>query len=428
MLGHSLASVPAMIQISDLFGSYGVSFVIASVNIAIFEIIFSIQASDRFQAVKRKEAILSNIFACLCVASTLGYGQYRLNSALGEPLATFALIQRDEAVEYEQNIEREYEIFSNYARQSMLALEQTDQAVDVVVWPESMFTGGLPWMMVDSDLEIPPGFTGTIQEFKSMVADNQGYFRQRAVDVGRILKSANSSGPTPEMIVGCGVVKYGHVPQVFSGIVHLSADSNVVDWYGKNHLVMFGEYVPLLPWIPLLRNLVPPGLGVTAGSGASPLHVGETTVLPCICIETAVERVVVRHLAELKSQERDADVLLTVTNDGWFDDSSVIEHHLRCAQFIAAGTRRPLISSANNGPTAWIDSCGRIVDRLPTGTDGAIIATPLKDSRESLYVAIGDWPARTLGLFCIALMIHYSVNTRAQLRRAKLNSIEVSTE
>ena len=100
-----------------------------------------------------------------------------------------------------------------------------------------------------------------------------------------------------------------------------------------------------------------------------------------------------------------ADVVVTVTNDGWFDDSSIIQHHLRCAQLVAVGCRTPVLSAANNGPTAWIDSQGQVVESLDQGANGWIIATPLRDDRVSLYVRIGDWPARLLGLVCVLLLI-----------------------
>ncbi|HBV65076.1 MAG TPA: hypothetical protein DEF45_18870 [Rhodopirellula sp.] len=97
------------------------------------------------------------------------------------------------------------------------------------------------------------------------------------------------------------------------------------------------------------------------------------------------------------------DVIATVTNDGWFDDTSVIDHHLRCAQMVAIACRRPILSAANNGPTAWIDSRGQIIERLATGESGFLIATPKRDRRISLAVRMSDWPAAATVIFCVAL-------------------------
>ena len=107
-----------------------------------------------------------------------------------------------------------------------------------------------------------------------------------------------------------------------------------MQWYGKTHLVMFGEYIPLASYIPGLREYIRSiGMGLTQGPGAQRLMVKDTAVSPSICIETAVERVTVNQLRELRAAGGMPDVLVTVTNDGWFDDSSVIDHHLRCANW-----------------------------------------------------------------------------------------------
>ena len=139
-------------------------------------------------------------------------------------------------------------------------------------------------------------------------------------------------------------------------------------------------------------------MGLTVGPGAKSFPINGTAIAPNICIETAVERVTVNQMSSLQAANQSPDVIVTVTNDGWFDQSSVIEHHLRCAQLVAVGCRRPILSAANNGPTAWIDSNGQIVERLSTGSSGSIMATPKRDPRASLYVRIGDWPAKLLAI------------------------------
>ena len=209
------------------------------------------------------------------------------------------------------------------------------------------------------------------------------------------------------------MIRYAEQVEMYSGVVHIkpssvessavAAEPSSVEWYGKTHLVMFGEYIPILPWIPGLKSLVPPSMGLNTGPGPSRMTIGDTIVAPNICVETAVERVCVNQMRALRSDGPLPDVLVTVTNDGWFDDSSVVDHHLRCAQLVAVGCRRPILSSANNGPTAWIDSSGQIVDQLDTGENGAVIAKPIRDPRTSPYVRIGDWPATGCAMFCLVI-------------------------
>lgn len=397
MLGHTMADVPMLIQIADLFGTYGISFVLVCVNVAVLE---GLRCCGKKTAWPK--AIPSFVSAFVLVAGVIGYGTLRLAHDAGEPLATFALIQRGEEVEYMQTREREEEIFTNYADQARRTLQSADKPVDAVVWPESMFTGGVPRMTADPDAVVPTEAGMPASEFFSNVELHGQYYLDRIRRVQSLAAMSQRTDTPPHLIVGCGVVHYDSKgTNVYSGAIHATSDGRIDDWYGKTHLVMFGEYVPIVQSIPGASSLLPPGMGLARGPGVKRFMVGETAVVPNICIETAVERVTINQIAELGRRGESADVVVNLTNDGWFDETSVIEHHLRCAQLVAVGCRRPILSAANNGPTAWIDSSGRIQQRLATGVNGAIIARPRRDDRHSLYVRIGDWPARVLGLIAV---------------------------
>ncbi|MCG8651672.1 MAG: apolipoprotein N-acyltransferase [Pirellulales bacterium] len=411
LLGHTLVDVPEMIQIADLFGTYGVSFVLVSANVAVFALIGLARRQASFRA-----TMMTCAMALGLIITTYGYGRFRLQQDRGQPLATFALIQRNEPVEYGQPRAREAEISQNYTRQTLAALSTSEQVVDVVVWPESMFTGRTPWVIADTDA-VPPEFLNvTREEFHKNIPLRRQVFLERVAYMQYLFSSAQPSAEVPHLLVGCGVIHFKQSPHVFSGVVHLDRRGEVADWYGKTHLVMFGEYVPLVSHIPGVRSLVPPGLGLQTGPGVKQMMVDQTAVSPNICIETAIERVTINQIATLNRQQTPANVIVTVSNDGWFDDSSVIDHHLRCAQLVAVGCRRPVLSAANNGPTAWIDSCGRLVKQLPRGTNGAIIASPRLDQRSSLYTRIGDWPARFLTLLCVLFAVDGWVAHRRRRR------------
>ena len=399
MLGHHVVKVPHLIQIADIFGTYGVSFLVAMINVAI-----GMVCADLWNRRATRSMLATTAITTAATIAALVYGSHRITEPTGTDLATFALIQRSEPIEYDHSADHERQIFSNYLKQSMQAAATAEEKIDAVVWPESMFTGAEPWRIVEPNATVPDEFEGSNHEFQQLIGTLQSYFVQRARYVQSMIASASptSGGQAqrPQILAGCAVVRYADGPLAYSGFVNIAPDGAMTDWYGKTHLVMFGEYIPIAPYIPLIRSLVPPGLGVTPGPGPKRFHVGDTVVAPNICIETAVERVTVNQLASYQ-QDSIPDLIVTVTNDGWFDDSSVIDHHLTCAQLLAVGCRRPILSAANSGPTAWIDSCGKVVQRLETGIHGSLIATPTKDSRISAYVRIGDWPARV----CVLLMI-----------------------
>ena len=393
MLGHTMADVPAMIQIADLSGTYGVSMVLAAVNVAIYEL--------ACWTLRRKNTaspfpVASLGSALVLVGGTLGYGFYRLGQETSEPTTRFALIGRSEAIEYFQDDGREQAIYEAYARQSIVAAREASEPIDVVVWPESMFTGNLPMMIGDGNAEQAEEYGLSLEEVRRRLNEFRSAFRARSQFLQQ--QMAPPGGAPPEMLVGCGVVDYGEKARVYSGLLHIDRRGAVKNWYAKNHLVMFGEYIPIVEWIPVVRDWIPDDIGLTDGLGPRFMETHTTTVLPNICIETAVERVAIHHLQELRQTDGVPEVIVTVSNDGWFDDSSVVQHHKRCAQLVAVSCRRPILSAANNGPTCWIDSCGGLVKEIDQGTVGTLVATPRIDSRAALTLTLGDWPARLCGL------------------------------
>lgn len=400
-LGHVLVNVPILVQIADLFGGYGVSALLALANLFAWQ---TIQACRH--KISRTQYGFTLGITLTSFLAVLGYGHFRLSEPLGEPLARFALIQRNEQVEYVLNPERQIEMFQGYAASSVDAARLTSDVIDAYIWPESMYSATNPNVYLLPDATVPAQFPGTLQDFKDGIRDQQLAFTKRAGFVqSALLREQPKSVLTPELIVGCGVVEYGEGINVYSAVINIDADHQVETWYGKTHLVMFGEYIPILPSIPGLSNLVPPGMGLEPGDGGKLMRVGNTWVAPNVCIETAVERVAINQMRQFHSDGQTPDVVATVTNDGWFDDTSVIDHHLRCAQMVAIACRRPILSAANNGPTAWIDSRGQIVERLKTGENGFVIATPRRDERISLIVRIGDWPAAATVIICVALFL-----------------------
>ncbi|WP_161604661.1 apolipoprotein N-acyltransferase [Roseiconus nitratireducens] len=409
MLGHTMADVPIMIQIADLGGSYAVSFVLVACNVALLTAWQAVMSRRRSSSAEplphpMPHPVLSVTVAAILLSATLLYGRFRLQQPTDPSTTTLALIGRNERVEYGQDPSRELELFDAYTRQSIEAVRNSDVSIDAVVWPESMFTGTLPWMIGGKNAELARQQGLRPQEFEALVQERRDAFRQRAAAVQAMLQPSRPADPplpAPDLVVGCGVVDYSDAPRVYSGIVHIGKRGEVQQWYGKTHLVMFGEYVPLIPHLPLVRNWVPDGLGVTPGPGPQAFDIGNLKVSPNICIETAVERVAINHLRRLGATTSIPDAIVTVTNDGWFDDSSIITHHQRCAQLVAVACRRPILSAANNGPTAWIDSCGRVIEALPQGAAGSVIASPRLDRRTSLVMVLGDWPAR----FCAVLFV-----------------------
>jgi apolipoprotein N-acyltransferase len=162
-----------------------------------------------------------------------------------------------------------------------------------------------------------------------------------------------------------------HTPQpndadYFNSSFLISPDGKLASRYRKRSLVIFGEYIPLVKWLPFLSWFTPIQGGFTPGDAPVPFKLQdlgfETSVL--ICFED-VFPVLGRSAASA-----DTDFLVNLTNNGWFGEGSAQWQHAVSGVFRAVENRRPLIRCTNSGLTCWIDAHGRIrqVFRDPEGT------------------------------------------------------------
>ncbi len=174
--------------------------------------------------------------------------------------------------------------------------------------------------------------------------------------------------------------------------------------YHKLHLVPFGEYVPFLQSIPALTRLTPyhgeyvPTL--MFGPGPSWFERDGLRYATVICFEDTVPHVVRRFFAEVPD-EHQPDVLLNISNDGWFGGSSELNEHLAISVFRAVENRVPVARAVNTGISAVIDGNGRILQSIPKLQAGVLNRIVPLDDRRALYSQGGDW----LPLACLALSL-----------------------
>jgi len=174
----------------------------------------------------------------------------------------------------------------------------------------------------------------------------------------------------------------------------ISPDGIAVSRYDKVNLVPFGEFVP---WpLGLLANKISTEVGdFIAGRRVVVSQVGDHKLGAFICYESVFPGFVRKFAAG------GAEVLINISNDGWFGRSAAREQHLSMVRMRAAENRRWLLRATNDGITATIDSAGRFRGTLPkymraTSYTGFTYIAP-----QTVYTRYGDWFPLLCAIFAV---------------------------
>jgi apolipoprotein N-acyltransferase len=374
----------------------------------------------------------SALVAGLAVVLAVGYGVVRLQAPEGQsaggaaadvaepgvvPMSAeagrrdvlnVALLQRSAETIFEYDPQRNLDIYYDYRQLATEAVSRHPD-LDLIVWPESVYTANLRELLVDGPLEFPPGMELTPDEFRSRVEQWRLAFEAKNQDLAQVLQdAAQSSRPSRPSraavwsLVGTDVERiHGGKSSHYNTAMLLDAGGKVAGRYYKMHPVMFGEYVPLGDVLPWLYQLTPLPQGLSRGRSPECFEVAGFRLAPNICFESTVPHLIRRHVSELGRRGQKPDFLVTITNDGWFHGSSILDLHLACSVFRAVENRRPILIAANTGITAWIDGNGRIRGQIDPLEEDFLVARVVRDVRESWYTRIGDLPA----LVCLLVTI-----------------------
>jgi len=126
------------------------------------------------------------------------------------------------------------------------------------------------------------------------------------------------------------------------------------------------------------------------------------SIVPCICFENTVPQLVAGQVRQLHAEGHDVDALVTLTNDGWFWGSSILDLHLTCARFRAIENRRPMLVAANTGISAVIDPSGHLSQYTPVRKTTYLVTEIFPTNRPlTHYTRYGDWFAGS----CLILTI-----------------------
>ena len=402
-LAHTQAEIPILIQISDLAGGYALSFVVMLVAACLARMLPLRQESSPPAAIAWWPAVP----AAAAVGLTLLYGAWRLGQTLpraaSQPVHV-ALIQGSLDTVFEITDERVRETYEQY--ESLTARATADhQNLDLVVWPESMFI--IPERVIAEPLQTPSASELSADEYRARLVAAQEDFR--AVLAKEVtLANTNSTADKPPTLLLVGTTTLIHSagpPRIYNAALLADRAGKVVGRYYKTHPVMFGEYIPFADVFPWLYKITPMAAGLSVGDGPKAFDVRGLKISPSVCFESVLPHLIRGQLAELARRGTPADVLVNVTNDGWFWGSSILDLHFRCGVFRAVENHKPLLVAANTGISGWIDGAGVVRQRGHRRQPEVIVAEVQTDGRFSPYQVIGDWPAWVCAGACVGLAV-----------------------
>ncbi len=209
-----------------------------------------------------------------------------------------------------------------------------------------------------------------------------GYFNKHMEDLILPLQQRSQETQTDLLIGGFYYNEEG-IPGSENSILAITPGLRSI--YSKQHLVPFSEYIPFLKYLRWLDKwIMLPYDSVKRGTGATTLQVAGITAQMSVCYEDAYGNETIKGLPE-------ANMLINVSNDGWFTGSIEPQQHMEIARMRSVETGRYLLRDTNIGITAIVNEKGKIIHTAPAYTTAVIKGKAQPFSGATPYVRVGNW-------------------------------------
>ena len=356
LLGTTQVDNIPLSRIASVTGVYGLSFEIMLVNAAL-------AAAFLVPRDKRKRLLLAAVIAALILQA----GSLVPSPALGAD-HTAVLVQANVPILEGSDWTKQY--FNDTLRdltEISLAPGSSPSHPDLIVWPEN-----------------PAPFYASDPLFRDAVSNlaRQSNAWVLAGNIGIRNASATPNQPT----------------EIYNSASLVSPTGDWVSRYDKIHLVPFGEYVPFKQIFSFAGGLTKEVGDFSRGTSRVPLGAGGARLGVFICYESIFPDDI-RQFAD-----NGAQVLVNISNDGWYGDSGAYAQHLKQSRMRAVENNRWLLLDTNTGVTAAIDPNGRIVASAPRKTRTTLQAPYALTSTTTVYTRHGDWFAYACAIISLAAL------------------------
>lgn len=342
-LGNSQVTVLPVVQIASVFGVYGVSMLVAIVNATVA---FALLERGRDRDRDRIKIVAATAVLLIGVGA---WGTWRVADGSltrqGTPIKV-GLLQGNIRQEDKWNPREARRIFTTYVAMTRDAVRRGAQ---YVIWPES----STPYTFGEDP-----------------AADQQ--LRDLAREVG------------VPILFGSDEVVRQPSPAQYNSAFQLSPDGQTAAIYRKMHLVPFGEFIPLQEWISFVAPLVKGLLPFSEGTSVVMLPVGSHRASTSICYEVVFPPLV------RQAVNAGSELLTTITNDGWYGNSSAPFQHFELASMRAVEQGRYLARAANTGISGVVDPYGRVVARSGIFEQVGMVEEARFLTARTVYATVGD--------------------------------------
>jgi apolipoprotein N-acyltransferase len=364
LLGYSQFNHPLLIQIADITGVYGISFLIAAINTLIYILFFKGPGTSG-----KKDLIFQTFVVAILFIACLVYGNHCLSKAdlndNGRKTMNVSIIQGniDQSVKWDTAFMKE-----SLDKYLSLTRQAANSKPGLIVWPET----AAPFFFQDN--------TESSQD---------------------VLKAAKESGAW--LIFGTPAYEKEDILFVryYNRAYLASPEGKVAGYYDKVHLVTFVEYIPLSKFLPFFHRMVTAAGDFSSGTQSGLLKTTEATAGALICYEAI--------FPELSRKEvmSGANFLVVLSNDAWFGVTSAPYQLMTMSAFRAVENRRPLIRATNTGFSGFVDPWGRIANEGGLFTTEVLTKTVQTGCKDiTFYSRYGDIFIYVILIICLIKFSH----------------------
>lgn len=352
LLGTAQIDNVPLARLASVTGVYGVSFEIALVNT-----VFA--AAMLVHRKRRIPMLVAALTGAIALQATI---LVKIAPSVVDARAT--LVQQNVPIVRQWNFEGYSQLVKELSSLSQAPQPAQEASIaPLIVWPES-----------------PAPFETDDRLFSESTAALARTQRSWLLAGGiAVLPAPGTSSPKSS------ATKLAESEQVYNSALLLSPEGALVQRYDKVHLVPWGEYIPFAWAFGFAKSLTHEVGAFVPGAVRWPLEIGAHRYGVFICYESVFPHEI-RQFAS-----RGAEVLVNISNDGWFGNSGAPWQHLNMARMRAVENHRWLLRSTNTGVTAAIDPLGRVVAVAPRNQRVVLNAPYGLMSEQTFYTRYGDW-------------------------------------